>query len=66
MSNKVELECSCGTVKGSVDVVKGSFFHAQCLCCDCQKFATHLGKEENILDEHGGCLLYTSPSPRDS
>lgn len=39
-------------------MVPGSFFHVHCLCCDCQKFASHLNNEENILDEHGGSELF--------
>ena len=58
MSNIVELECLCGTVKGKIKVVPRSFFHVHCLCCDCQKFASHLNNEENILDEHGGSELF--------
>lgn len=63
MSNIVPLECSCKTVKGSLKVVPGSFFHVQCLCCDCQSFASHLNNQEQILDEHGGTeLIQTYPA----
>ncbi len=58
MSNIIELECLCGAVKGNIRVVPGSFFHVHCLCCDCQKFATHLENKANILDEHGGSELF--------
>ena len=58
MSNIVELECLCGTVKGNIEVVPGSFLHVHCLCCDCQKFASYLKSRENILDEHGGSELF--------
>jgi len=58
VSNIVELECLCGVVKGNIKVVHGSFFHVHCLCCDCQKFASHLNNKENILDEHGGSELF--------
>lgn len=58
MSIIVPLECLCGTVKGKLDVVPGSFFHVHCLCCDCQNFASHLNNKENILDEHGGSELF--------
>ena len=50
--------CIRDSVKGSVDVVQGSFFYVHCLCCDCQSFASHLGNEEKILDEHGGTELF--------
>ena len=58
MSNIVELECLCGTVKGNIKVVPGAFFHVHCLCCDCQKFASHLNNKNNILDVHGGSELF--------
>ena len=58
MSNTVALECSCGTVKGELKVVKGSFFHAHCLCCDCQKMAAYLDNKENILDVHGASEIF--------
>jgi len=58
MSTMVNLSCKCGAVKGEISVVKGSFFHVHCLCCDCQSFASYLNNEENILDEHGGTELF--------
>ena len=58
MSSIVELECLCGTVKGNVKIVPGSFFHVHCLCCDCQMFASHLKNKDSILDAHGGSELF--------
>jgi len=58
MSNIINLSCTCGTVKGKLKVVDGSFLLIHCLCCDCQSFASYLGNEENILDEHGGTELF--------
>lgn len=63
MSSVVELACSCGAVKGRLKVVSGSFFHVDCLCCDCQSFAAYLKNEQNILDAYGGTELFqTYPS----
>lgn len=63
MSTIVHLKCRCGTVKGKLNVVPGSFFYVHCLCCDCQSFASHLNNKENILDEHGGSeLIQTYPA----
>lgn len=63
MSKIVDLKCRCGAVKGKLKVVPGAFFHIQCLCCDCQTFASHLNNSENILDEHGGSeLIQTYPA----
>lgn len=58
MSNIVALECLCGTVKGKLEVVPGSFFHVHCFCCDCQNFASYLNNKEKILDKHGGSELF--------
>ncbi len=62
MSKIVELECTCGTVKGNLKVIPGSYFYVHCYCCDCQRFASHLNNSKNILDEHGGTeLIQTYP-----
>jgi hypothetical protein len=58
MVSTVALECSCGAVKGELAVVPGAFFHVHCLCCDCQRYAEHLGNEAAILDEYGGTELF--------
>ena len=58
MSNTVSLACSCGTVKGKLNVVSKSFFHIHCLCCDCQRFASYLNNKEKILDKHGGSEIF--------
>lgn len=57
-ADSVTLSCACGTVKGRLRIVPGSFFHVHCLCCDCQRFASYLGNEEKILDECGGTELF--------
>ena len=63
MTKIVNLECLCGAVKGKLKVVPGAFFHVQCFCCDCQRFASNLHNEQNILDEHGATeLLQTYPA----
>ena len=62
MSNVVKLSCSCGKVKGELLVIKKSYFHVQCMCCDCQSFSNYLNNKEgninNILDEHGASDLF--------
>ncbi len=63
MPSSVDLKCLCGSVKGSLDIVPKSYFHVHCLCCDCQRFASNLKNEANILDAHGGTeLLQTYPA----
>jgi hypothetical protein len=58
MTNKVNLACTCGKVKGSLDIVPGAFFHVHCLCCDCQNFSKHLNRQDQLLDAHGGTELF--------
>ncbi|WP_018015454.1 DUF6151 family protein [Teredinibacter turnerae] len=58
MSKVVPLACSCGAVKGELNVVPGDFFHVACLCCDCQAFAAQLGREDFVLDSSGGSELF--------
>jgi hypothetical protein len=63
MSAKIKLQCACGAVKGTLDVVPKEFFHVHCLCNDCQKFAAYLENQDKILDQHGGSELFqTYPS----
>ncbi len=63
MSTLVNLQCSCATIKGTVNIVQDSFFHVACLCCDCQNYAAHLKNKKNILDEHGGTdIVQTYPA----
>lgn len=58
MSKIVGLSCVCGTVKGTLEVVEGSFFHVHCLCCDCQRYASYLKNEDKILDDYGASELF--------
>ena len=58
MSKSIDLACSCRKVRGKLKIVQADSFHVHCLCKDCQKFATYLGNEEKILDEHGGSELF--------
>lgn len=58
MTKTVDLKCLCGEVEGKLDIVPGSFFHVECLCCDCQTFAKHLGNADKILNEYGGTELF--------
>ena len=47
------IRCRCGQVQGRVQVT-GSEMRAVCYCSWCQAFARFLGREELVLDEHGG------------
>jgi len=59
----ISLKCKCGAVKGSVNHVSpGVGNHIVCYCKDCQAFANHLSRSDDILDEWGGTGIYqTAP-----
>lgn len=55
----VPLKCSCGTVQGMAhDISAHTGTRAVCYCDDCQAFARYLGRESDILDEHGGTDIF--------
>lgn len=62
MSDEIRLSCSCGTVEATLKVHTKDSFHVECVCCDCQKFATHI-KADNVLNSYGGTEIFqTYPS----
>jgi hypothetical protein len=62
MSNKIRLSCSCGAVEGTLDVHTNDSFHVECVCCDCQKFASYINAE-SVLNSYGGTEIFqTYPS----
>lgn len=58
MTKQIELSCTCGTVKGNLEIVPRNAFHVECYCCDCQSFAENLHNSEKILNQYGGSELY--------
>jgi hypothetical protein len=51
----IALSCRCGTVRGIArDVTPSSVNHLFCYCDDCQAFAQHLGRADEVLDAYGG------------
>lgn len=57
--NTVDLECFCGSFQGTLSIVSNKkSFHVQCLCSDCQSFASYLGNEDKILDQYGASELF--------
>ena len=49
------LRCRCGTVRGVARAVSPrTVNHCFCYCDDCQAFAHFLGREDHVLDAHGG------------
>ena len=55
----VTIRCTCGAVQGvSLNITPDNGNRVVCCCDDCQKFATHLGREADVLDEFGGTDIY--------
>lgn len=55
----IRLKCSCGAVAGvAVNITPDTGNRAVCCCDDCQAFAKHLGRDDDILDEFGGTDIY--------
>jgi hypothetical protein len=52
---EIALRCRCGTVRGVArGVTPESVNHLFCYCDDCQAFAHHLGRADDVLDAYGG------------
>lgn len=55
----VPLRCRCGEVRGVVlHVAPGAGNRLVCHCDDCQTWMHHLGRADELLDEHGGTDIY--------
>lgn len=56
---QVPLKCRCGAVQGTAhNVSSKNGTRLVCYCSDCQAFARHLGKEEEVLDANGGTDIF--------
>lgn len=55
----INLKCDCGAVTGTAtDLSPSSGNRIICCCSDCQAFAAHLKREQDVLDEFGGTEIY--------
>lgn len=55
----IPLQCQCGTVKGlAKNATADSGNRIICCCCDCQKFARFLKRQDDVLDQFGGTEIY--------
>jgi hypothetical protein len=55
----VSLKCTCGAVRGrATGVGSGSGLRVVCMCRDCQAYARHLGRQNEILDRNGGTDIF--------
>ena len=62
---EVMLRCACGAF-GAVLHRAGTRHGNRCVCycTDCQNFAAYLGREEEMLDAHGGTDIYQASPGR--
>jgi hypothetical protein len=59
---EINLSCACGQVQGKTEETNAqSGNRVHCCCADCQKFATFLEQEDNILDEYGATDIFQIP-----
>ena len=59
MTKDLPIQCACGAVRGVArDVAPSAGNHVVCYCADCQAFARFLGRDADILDEHGGTEIF--------
>ena len=56
---EVSLKCSCGTVRGiASNISPKTGTKIVCYCDDCQALARYLGREADVLDDHGGTDIF--------
>ena len=57
------IQCTCGQLRGHV-LGKGVSNRVVCYCSDCQAFAKFLGRQDEVLDGHGGTEIIQVAQPR--
>lgn len=64
MTCVLRLQCTCGALQGQMLEASAEHGnHMACLCDDCQAYAHHLGRAEDVLDAWGGTEIYqTAPA----
>lgn len=56
---ELPLKCQCGEISGKIiNANPKQDQHVVCMCIDCQTFAHYLGREQDVLDQHGGSEIY--------
>lgn len=59
MKTRITVTCSCGRFAATAhDIAANTGNHVVCYCDDCQLFQHHLGKADEVLDEHGGTHIF--------
>ncbi len=65
MGTDLHFQCQCGAVEGVVrNAGPRAGVRALCYCGDCQAFAFFLGRENGMLDAHGGTDIYQTAASR--
>mgnify|MGYP000380029901 CR=1 FL=1 len=61
----LSYSCDCGTVQGTLrDVRPATVQHVVCHCDDCRTFIRHIGRADDVLNEHGGIAMVQSTPAR--
>ena len=61
MTVDVPIRCSCGALRGFArGVSRKNGRRVVCYCDDCQSFAHFLGREDEVLDAHGGTDVFST------
>ncbi|GAA4037470.1 DUF6151 family protein [Parerythrobacter jejuensis] len=59
MSDSLAISCKCGEVTGTLhDVGPDKGDRYVCYCSDCRDFIHLLGRQDDVLDAHGGTAVY--------
>lgn len=59
MTTGLALACRCGKVRGTAsNLSAASGSHLVCYCEDCQRFQHFLGRQSDVLDNHGGTEIF--------
>jgi len=58
-----DMQCKCGELRGHIHG-KGVSSRVICYCSDCQAFAKFLGRQDDVLDAHGGTEIVQVAQPR--
>jgi|GEM_PF-227922 len=59
MHSEIPIRCTCGKFKAVIkDVSPKKANHNVCCCSSCQQYAHMLGREGDLLDEHGGTEVF--------
>jgi len=61
MTDIIQLQCSCKSVKGELQLVPKHTIHVHCYCCDCKTVAEYLSSNKSLDNNDASQLLQTYP-----